>query len=304
MAARPDFLPSAGTPNPFPAHECLCPRTHQQTRGRSGPSHRDHRPALGNDPHFPRRHHKTRRRRVKNDVPDADGPAGIIGDGTGPEGNGERGVRIGRDVLALPSGVTLSFSNAAGLLGIVALCIFAAQTAQEYTYGTLRNLLVRQPSRMKILIGKLGSMKLFAIAMVALSALLAVTLSYVFAGVMDIPTTAWSTQDAQIAVIQTFVNVLLATIGFGIFGMILGLLFRSPISAISIGVIWNLIIEGLLSVFINDIDRYFPGQLLSIVASGGNDRISYQYALFTSYGFLLAGLAIVAFLFKRRDVSN
>ena len=221
-----------------------------------------------------------------------------------PEGNGERGVRIGRDVLALPSGVTLSFSNAAGLLGIVALCIFAAQTAQEYTYGTLRNLLVRQPSRMKILIGKLGSMKLFAIAMVALSALLAVTLSYVFAGVMDISTKAWSTQDAQIAVIQTFVNVLLATIGFGIFGMILGLLFRSPISAISIGAIWNLIIEGLLSVFINNIDRYFPGQLLSIVASGGNDRISYQYALFTSYAFLLAGLAIVAFLFKRRDVSN
>jgi undecaprenyl pyrophosphate phosphatase UppP len=147
-------------------------------------------------------------------------------------------------------------------------------------------------------------MKLFAIAMVALSALLAVTLSYVFAGVMDISTKAWSTQDAQIAVIQTFVNVLLATIGFGIFGMILGLLFRSPISAISIGVIWNLIIEGLLSVFINNIDRYFPGQLLSIVASGGNDRISYQYALFTSYAFLLAGLGIVAFLFKRRDVSN
>jgi len=221
-----------------------------------------------------------------------------------PEGNGERGVRIGRDVLALPSGVTLSFSNAAGLLGIVALCIFAAQTAQEYTYGTLRNLLVRQPSRMKILIGKLGSMKLFAIAMVALSALLAVTLSYVFAGVMDISTKAWSTQDAKIAVVQTFVNVLLATIGFGIFGMILGLLFRSPISAISIGVIWNLIIEGLLSVFVTNIDRYFPGQLLSIVASGGNDRISYQYALFTSYGFLLFGLAIVAFLFKRRDVAN
>ena len=86
--------------------------------------------------------------------------------------------------------------------------------------------------------------------------------------------------------------------------MILGLLFRSPISAISLGVIWNLIIEGLLSIFVTNLDRYFPGQLLSIVASGGNDRISYQYALFTSYGFLLAGLAIVAFLFKRRDVSN
>jgi undecaprenyl pyrophosphate phosphatase UppP len=157
---------------------------------------------------------------------------------------------------------------------------------------------------MKILLGKLGSMKLFAIAMVTLSAVLAVSLSYLFAGVKDISTGAWTTPDARAALLRTFINVLIATIGYGIFGMILGLLFRSPISAISIGVIWNLIIEGLLSAFVTNIDRYFPGQLLSIVATGGNDRISYQYALFTSYGFLLAGLAIVAFLFKKRDVAN
>ena len=221
-----------------------------------------------------------------------------------PSGNGERGIRIGRDVLTLPTGASLSFSNSAGLLGIVALCIFAAQTAQEYTYGTLRNLLVRQPSRMKILLGKLGAMKLFAIAMVTFSGVLAISLSYLLAGVKDISTAAWSTADARSAIAQGFVNVLLATIGYGIFGMILGLLFRSPISAISIGVIWNLIIEGLLSAFLKDIDRYFPGQLLSTVAQGGSDKISYQYALITSYSFLLAGLVIVAFLFKKRDVAN
>ena len=60
-------------------------------------------------------------------------------------GNAERGERITREILQLPTGVSIGFSNAAGLLGLVALCIFAAQTAQEYTYGTLRNLLVRQP---------------------------------------------------------------------------------------------------------------------------------------------------------------
>ena len=94
-----------------------------------------------------------------------------------PEGNGERGVRISRDVLSLPTGISLSFTNTAGLLGVVALCVFAAQTAQEYTYGTLRNLLVRQPSRMKILLGKLGAMKLFAIVMVTFSAIVGIALS-------------------------------------------------------------------------------------------------------------------------------
>ena len=221
-----------------------------------------------------------------------------------PEGNGERGTRISREVLELSSGISISFSNSAGLLGVVALCIFAAQTAQEYTYGTLRNLLVRQPSRMKILIGKLISMKIFAIFMVTISAFLALTLSYTFAGVMDVSTTAWSSTEARSAVLRGFVNVLIATIGFGIFGMILGLLFRSPISAISIGVIWNLIIEGLLSVFVTDLERFFPGQLLSVVAQGGNDEISYQYALLVSYSFLISGLILVAILFKRRDVAN
>jgi ABC-type transport system involved in multi-copper enzyme maturation permease subunit len=219
-----------------------------------------------------------------------------------PEGNGERGTRISREVLELSTGISISFSNSAGLLGIVALCIFAAQ--QEYTYGTLRNLLVRQPSRMKILIGKLISMKMFAVVMVTISAILALLLSYIFAGVMDISTTAWSTNEARAAVLRGFVNVLIATIGFGIFGMILGLLFRSPISAISIGVIWNLIIEGLLTVFVTDLGRYFPGQLLTVVADGGTDEISYQYALFTSYGFLTIGLLLVAVLFKKRDVAN
>jgi undecaprenyl pyrophosphate phosphatase UppP len=131
-----------------------------------------------------------------------------------------------------------------------------------------------------------------------------IALSYLFAGVKDISTQAWSTSDAKTAVWHSFINVLIATIGYGIFGMILGLLFRSPISAISIGVIWNLIFEGLLSAFVKNIDRYFPGQLLSTVATGGTDRISYQYALFTSYSYLLVGLAIVAFLFKKRDVAN
>jgi len=221
-----------------------------------------------------------------------------------PTGNAREGTRISREVLQLPSGLSLSFSNAAGLLGIVALCVFAAQTAQEYTYGTLRNLLVRQPSRMKILIGKLASMKLFAIVMVTLSAILGFTLSYVLAGVKDVSTAAWATSDARADALRTFINVLISTVGFGIFGMILGLLFRSPISAISIGVIWNLIIEGLLSVFIEKLTKFFPGQLLSVVAQGGTKDISYSYALTTSYGILLTGLVIVAILFKRRDVSN
>ena len=70
-------------------------------------------------------------------------------------GNSKRGERISALQLSQPDGLVYGFKLVGAFLGIVALCIFASQTAQEYTYGTLRNLLVRQPSRMKILVGKL-----------------------------------------------------------------------------------------------------------------------------------------------------
>jgi hypothetical protein len=51
-----------------------------------------------------------------------------------PGGNAERGTFISREILSAANGLTIGFSASAGLLGIVALCVFAAQTAQEYTY--------------------------------------------------------------------------------------------------------------------------------------------------------------------------
>ncbi len=62
-------------------------------------------------------------------------------------------------------------------------------------------------------------MKLFAIVMVVLAAVLSVALSYLFAGVKDISTTAWGSSDAKAALVRTFINVLIATIGYGIFGI-------------------------------------------------------------------------------------
>ena len=98
-----------------------------------------------------------------------------------PRGNSDPANPISREMLASFGGAVIGFTNVGNLLGIIAYCVFAAQTAQEYTYGTLRNLLVRQPGRMRLLLGKLISMKLFALVMVAISGVLAIVISYVWA---------------------------------------------------------------------------------------------------------------------------
>jgi len=221
-----------------------------------------------------------------------------------PQGNSDRGNMISRDVLQLPSGLTIGFSNAAGLLGIVALCVFAAQTAQEYTYGTLRNLLVRQPRRIRLLLGKYVSMASFAIVMVILAAVVSMSLAFGLSGKAKVETDAWVTSDALHEIAKTFGNVLLSVIAFGTVGMILGLLLRSPISAISLGVIWLLIVENILIAVKSSLGKWMPGNLISTIAIGGTDDVSYTHSVTMVAIYLIVGTAIVTILFKRRDVSN
>ena len=229
-----------------------------------------------------------------------------------PSGNGREGIKVTPAQLSMSSGSVFGFQQVATLLGIIALCVFAGQTAQEYTYGTLRNLLVRQPSRLKILGGKFISMALFALILVIFSELVSIGLSMALASGAHVRTGAWFSSDGRHYQLQALGNVYVAALGFGIVGMILGIVLRSPITAISIGVIWTLIVENLLTVAVKNIDQWLPGQLLNSVAMGGN-RIqvggqwigsSYTHALDFSALYLLAASLVAALLFKYRDVAN
>lgn len=224
-------------------------------------------------------------------------------------GNADRGERITREMLALPAGVTIGFSSSAGLLGLVALCVFAAQTAQEYTYGTLRNLLVREPRRLRLLLGKYLAMAAFALATVFVSAVTSIALAFALSGRAKVMTDLWTTSQARSSLIETFVNVAISTFGYGTIGMILGLLLRSPISSISIGVGWLLVVESIISIAWRPSGDWMPGSLLSIVSSGGSpigmsDGPTYSQALIRVSLYLLVAAALTSTLFKKRDVAN
>ncbi len=224
-------------------------------------------------------------------------------------GNADRGNRITREMLQLPDGFVIGFNSANGLLGLVALSVFAAQTAQEYSYGTLRNLLVRQPRRIRLLFGKYVSMISFAIVTVIVSAATAAGLAFGLAGRAKVATSAWTTSAGQEALLHSFVNVLISTIGYGTIGMLLGLIFRSPISSISIGTAYILVVESIISIAWKPAANWMPGNLLAVVATGGSpigvdNAPSYSQALIRVGLYLLAASVLTATLFKRRDVAN
>ncbi len=220
------------------------------------------------------------------------------------EGNSDRGRQVGREVLNLASGSVFGFASVGGLLGIIALCVFAAQTAQEYTYGTLRNLLVRQPGRLRILIGKLIAMKIFALILVLISALVSIAISLLLAERAKVTTDLWFTAEGYQAIGQNLLNVSISVIYFGIVGMVLGLLLRSPISAISIGVLWLLIIENLIGAVKPETLDWMPGNQLATIAQGGTPEVSYSHALTLGSAYVFLGAIVAAILFSRRDVAN
>jgi len=221
-----------------------------------------------------------------------------------PNGNGDRGVRITREMLSLSNGATYSFSSIGNLLGIIALCVFAAQTAQEYSLGTWRNLLVRQPGRIRLLVGKLASMKVFAIIMTLVSAVISIGVSYALAGGKDVNTTLWFNSDGRLEIAKTLLNVFISILGFGIIGMVLGILLRSPISSISLGVLWLLIVENIVGAVKASTLQWLPGNQLGTIAVGGTESVSYTHALSLSGLYVGIALVIATVLFTRRDVAN
>ena len=220
------------------------------------------------------------------------------------DGNSKRGQHVGPAELSQATGLVYGFRLVGVFLGIVSLCIFASQTAQEYSLGTLRNLLVRQPSRMKILAGKFISMKIFALVMVLFAGALSIGISFALSGRAKVDTTAWRTSAAMHLLFESTLNIFIATLCFGAFGMILGLLLRSPISAIAVGVLWNLILENILSALITSTGKWLPGVNFSNLGEGGNPELSYKHSMAISLAYLIIGGAIAALLFKRRDVAN
>ena len=152
-------------------------------------------------------------------------------------------------------------------------------------------------------------MKLFALVMIILSAIVSISASVILAPRAKVSTELWFGADGRHALFTSFINIVISVIGFGTIGMVLGLLLRSPISAISFGVLWLLIVENLLIAVKNSLQDWMPGAQLSAIASGGVPRgmttgIEYSHALFVGGIYVAIGAAVASFLFVRRDVSN
>jgi hypothetical protein len=205
--------------------------------------------------------------------------------------------------LAQPNGLIHGLSRAVVLLGIVAFGIAAAQMASEYSLGTLRQLLVRQPRRAVLLVGKYLAVISFLVGAVVFAAVVSGVVAVVLAHVHHVSTSAWFSSAGVADLTRALGQLLLAVIGFGTLGLVAGLFLRSSVFAVIVGFAYLLPFENIIVRILPSTTNWLPGQLLTAVGQGGDATTTFSRGLVAGALYLLAFGALAVYTFARRDVT-
>jgi len=205
--------------------------------------------------------------------------------------------------LAKPNGLVIGVARAAMLLGVVAFGIAASQVASEYSLGTLRQLLVRQPRRAVLLAGKMLGTITFLVLALCFAAVVALIAAVVAAHSRSVPTSAWFTVTGLGDLFRELGDLALATIGYSVLGMALGQFVRSAVFAVIVGFAWLIAVENIITRIVPSTQQWLPGASILAVASGGVGGVSYGRGLILGAIYLVVAIAAAMTVFLRSDVT-
>jgi ABC-2 type transport system permease protein len=213
-------------------------------------------------------------------------------------------IALTLDQLGSAGGLTRGFSIAAGFIGLLVFVVFLTSVTSEYVQGTLRGLLTRQPKRGRLLAGKLVALLACTAVALLTAEVVSAAAAVALAGVRDVPTGEWFTGTGLLAAAGDYANALLNATFFGMLGAGVGVILRSTVLALGVGLAWLMPIEHIIQNAWAGAGRWFPGLLFEAVARGGTEVTSYQRSLVLATA--AAGLALIAgtATFVRRDVST
>ena len=201
-------------------------------------------------------------------------------------------------------GGTEAFAVGASFLGFLVFVTFIALLAGEFSGGTLRALLLRDPNRRRVVIGKLAGILLVAAGAVALAEALTFAASLAVAPARDLSTAGWISRSSLVAGLADYATVLGGVTGWALFGTALAVIFRSTPVALGVGFAWagpfeNIVVDSWSTGY-----RVFPGQVLASLIRGGTAELAMGRALLTALLYGAAAAAVTLALVSRRDVTT
>jgi ABC-2 type transport system permease protein len=206
--------------------------------------------------------------------------------------------------LASAGGGTQAFAVGAGFVGFFVFVTFIALVATEFSGGTYRALLLRDPHRVRVIAGKLVGALTVAAGALAVSEVLSFGLSLALAPSKDIDSGAWFSLAGLGHAVGDYATVLAGVTGWAILGTLLAVIFRSAPLALAVGFAWAGPFENIVAGSWSTGYRVFPGQVLAAVIQGGSPEVSLSRAVATAVVYVGIAAAATATLLVRRDVTS
>lgn len=214
---------------------------------------------------------------------------------------GPLGESVTMAQLDSAEGLAVAMGGTIALIGMVVLAIHASVIASDYANGTIRNLLVRQPNRLRLLAGKSLALVVATTGAVAVTVVVGTATAVAFAPA-GADTSLWFGGDGLAELGRTTLNVSLAALGWGLFGQVLAVASRSAVVSLATGVLVAIPLDMTISDTAEGAKRWLPGQILQSISRGGTTDVDYAPALVTAGVAVAVAAAASAVLFQRRDV--
>ena len=174
--------------------------------------------------------------------------------------SGATGSEVTPLAQAFPTelGLITVVGQARSFIIVVALIIVTANLAAEWSQGTWRNLLVREPRRLRLLAGKMLALLLFVLCSMTLTLVASSVLVLVTAGAQGAQTAAWTSSAGISAWLAFFGNEVLCLIGVCLLGMLIAVLTRGAAIAVGVALAYVLVPEGIIAMVWQSGSQWFP----------------------------------------------
>ena len=204
--------------------------------------------------------------------------------------------------------------------GVFALMLGVFAVGSEYGWGTLKTLFTQRPGRLRVFAAKLAALGIVLVPFVLVLFAAGAVASFVIAQIED---AAVSWPSAWLLLRAMGAGWLILAV-WAALGVLLGVVTRGTSLAIGIGILYALVIEGLLSAFADSVSLLEPlteiflranGYSIAVALGASVDSIessgpgSYSGPLVDSVqasvvlvAFIAGLVAVSALLLRRRDV--
>jgi ABC-type transport system involved in multi-copper enzyme maturation permease subunit len=138
--------------------------------------------------------------------------------------------------------------------GVLILILGVMTLGSEYGWGTLKTLFSQRPGRLEVFGAKMIALGIWLLAFVAGSFIVGAAASYIIATVED----AAIDWPGMLSLLKGFAGAWLIMAVWAALGVLLGVLSRGTALAIGIGILYGLVIEGLISALFDQVDLLQP----------------------------------------------